>query len=372
VIEAPENGITHSEEKHVQLGKYLESHRGDRHLVVLQDYPDPDAISSALAYRLIAGQYGIKTSMIYSGKISHQENIALVRLLNVPLTSFDDSFDLSPFRGAVFVDNQGTTSHRIVDALEQAGMPILVVIDHHQPQTRLSAEFSDIRRTGATATIFSEYMKAGLLEMDPANKEHVHTATALLHGIMTDTGNFSRAREDDFKAAAYLSRFRDSGLLRQILYQSRSKQSMEVIRRSVENRVIGGSFSIAGVGYLREEDRDMIPQAADFLLTEENIHTAIAYGIVTSEGQNEKLVGSLRTSKMTIDPDEFIKDVLGKDARGHYFGGGKLSAGGFEIPVGFLSGGDVDGYQEIKWQVFDNQLKLKFFNKIGHTPKSGG
>ena len=52
------------------------------------------------------------------------------------------------------------------------------------------------------------------------------------------------------------------------------------------------SFSIAGVGYLRAEDRDGIPQAADFLVTEENIHTAVVYGIVTGtehRGSNHRI-----------------------------------------------------------------------------------
>ena len=125
------------------------------------------------------------------------------------------------------------------------------------------------------------------------------------------------------------------------------------------------NFSLAGIGYLRAEDRDAIPQAADFLLTEENVHTAIVYGIVTGEDWEETLVGSLRTSKLTMDPDEFIKEVFGKDATGHYFGGGKLSAGGFEVPIGFLAGGLGDEYEDLKWQAYDTQIKQRVFAKIG-------
>jgi nanoRNase/pAp phosphatase (c-di-AMP/oligoRNAs hydrolase) len=365
-----ENGSTLPEGGQKSLGEYLDAHRGETHLVVLQDYPDPDAISSAYAYQLIAEQFDINTSIVYSGKVSHQENIALVRLLNIPLTPFEPSMHLSEYDGAVFVDNQGTTSNRIVHALEEAGIPSLIIIDHHERQSRLKAEFVDIRRIGATATIFTQFLESGLVKMDQAKKKQVQVATALFHGIMTDTGNFSRAKQEDFLASAYLSHFRDADLLRQILNQSRSKQVMEVIHRALVNRVIGESYSIAGIGYLRGEDRDVIPQAADFLLTEENVHTAIVYGIITGDDSNERLIGSMRTSKLTLDPDEFIKEVLGKDARGHYFGGGKISAGGFEIPVGFLSGGEMDEYQEIKWQVFDNQIKLKLFSRIGYDPRS--
>jgi nanoRNase/pAp phosphatase (c-di-AMP/oligoRNAs hydrolase) len=73
----------------------------------------------------------------------------------------------------------------------------------------------------------------------------------------------------------------------------------------------------------------------------------------------------MRTSKITVDPDAFIKEVFGQDAEGRHFGGGKWSAGGFEIPVGFLSGGRGDEYLERKWQVYDSQVRQKVFAKIG-------
>ena len=82
-------------------------------------------------------------------------------------------------------------------------------------------------------------------------------------------------------------------------------------------------------------------------MTEENIHTAIVYGIIQGdEPAAERLVGSLRTTKLTLDPDEFIKAVFGKDAAGRYLGGGKALAGGFEVPVGFLAGNGSEEYQE--------------------------
>jgi nanoRNase/pAp phosphatase (c-di-AMP/oligoRNAs hydrolase) len=153
--------------------------------------------------------------------------------------------------------------------------------------------------------------------------------------------------------------------------QARSKQTMEIIRRALGNRERVESFSISGIGYLRMDDRDAIPEAADFLLTEENVHTAIVYGIVTGEGRDEVLTGSIRTSKITLDPDDFLKDVFGRNGDGAYYGGGKEGAGGFEIPVGFLSGGHSEGYNVLKWQVYDSQVKQKLFAKVGVQQLSG-
>jgi hypothetical protein len=46
-----------------------------------------------------------------------------------------------------------------------------------------------------------------------------------------------------------------------------------------------------------------------------------------------------------------------------------MLAGGFEIPVGFLSDGGADEtYRDLKWQVYDQQIKQKIFAKIGVEP----
>jgi nanoRNase/pAp phosphatase (c-di-AMP/oligoRNAs hydrolase) len=349
----------------LNLGEILEPHRGERHVMVLHDYPDPDSIASAFAHRLISAEHGIEADILYSGEISHQQNIALVRVLGIDLMEYDDSLDLEPYRAAIFVDHQGTTVEAIVSALEVAGVPTLLIVDHHEIQDRLEPEFSEIHKTGSTATIYASYLEQGVLQMDKARKEHVLAATALLHGIMTDTGGFARAGSDDLQAAAYLSGFRDVELMEQITKQARPKQVMEIIRRALGDRVTVESFSIAGIGYLRSEDRDAIPEAADFLLTEENVHTAIVYGILARTDQAETLVGSLRTAKFTLDPDKFIKEVFGKGADGHPFGGGKPSAGGFAIPVGFLSGDHGQEFQRLKWEVYDAKIKYRIFAKIG-------
>lgn len=358
------------EKARARIAAVLEAHRGEHHVIVLHDYPDPDAISAAFAHGLLSSKFDIDTTIIYSGKISHRQNIAMVRLLGIDLLRYDQPIDLKQFDGAVFVDNQGTTAERIVQALEEAGVPVIVVVDHHEPQERLKPEFSDIRRTGASATIYTEYLQE-LIKLDKSQKAHTMVATALTQGIMTDTGSFVRAGIEDFYAAAYLSSYSDSDLLGHIMSQARSRQVMDIIQRALAGRLVAESYSIASIGYVRSEDRDAIPQAADFLLTEENIHTAIVYGIVTDEERGEALVGSLRTSKITIDPDAFIKDTFGKDWSGNYFGGGKISAGAFEIPIGFLSGNvNNDDFMHLKWEVYDRQIKQKIFNKTGIDPEN--
>jgi nanoRNase/pAp phosphatase (c-di-AMP/oligoRNAs hydrolase) len=142
---------------------------------------------------------------------------------------------------------------------------------------------------------------------------------------------------------------------------------MDVIRHALGDREIRESYSISGVGFLRVEDRDSIPQAADFLLTEENVHTAIVYGIII-KGDRELVVGSMRTNKVTLNPDEFLKEALGTTEAGRYYGGGRRGAGGFEIPIGFLAAIKDDELVRMKWRLYDDLIKKKLFDKIGAQP----
>lgn len=356
-----------------QLRQMFDRHRGDRQLILLQDFPDPDALSSAWAYKLIAEQYDIQCEMIYAGALSHQENIALVKLTGLPLQRWTletaKTKDLSAFGGCVFIDNQGTTCN-LTEFILGAGVPIAAVIDHHNLQGEMNAEFTDLRPDiRATATILTEYLQTGLLTLDSSISLHVKCATALMHGLRSDTNALRQAQEEDFLAAAYLSRFYDPQLLNAVLQSSRSKWVMDAIERSLKHRIVQNNFSIAGIGYLRYDDRDSIPQAADFLVTEENVHTAVVYAIVHDKDEEiEVVIGSLRTNKLTLDPDEFIKEAFGQDAQGRFFGGGRSQAGGFEIPVGFLSGGNENSdYARHKWEVFDAQIKQKLMSLISPT-----
>ncbi len=350
----------------IVLGK----HQGKRQIVVIQDFPDPDALSSAWAYKLIAENYNIDCDIVYGGILSHQENIALVRLTNLPTKRISAESlkkeDLSVYQGAVLIDSQGTNS-QLYSVVEQAKIPLIGVIDHHNKQKDLDAEFIDLRpQTRATATILTQYIQQGLLNFNSSNQQHTQCATALMHGLRSDTNCLMQAQQEDFLAAAYLSRFYDPQLLNAVLQSARSCRVMDVIERALRNRIIKNNFSLSGVGYLRYDDRDAIPQAADFLVTEEDIHTAVVYGIVHDEANDiELVIGSLRTAKITLDPDEFIKEAFGRDTQGRFFGGGRYMAGGFEIPIGFLgSFNDNSDYAKLKWEVFDRQIKQKLLRLV--------
>jgi nanoRNase/pAp phosphatase (c-di-AMP/oligoRNAs hydrolase) len=133
---------------------------------------------------------------------------------------------------------------------------------------------------------------------------------------------------------------------------------MDIIKQGLKNKVIKSTILIAGVGFVRDEDRDGIGQTADFLLRHEGVETAIVFGIVNGDA----LDGSLRTSSAKIDPDRWIKEVFGQDSTGKHYGGGRRNKGGFRIPLGLLAR-CTD--RKALWKLGEQTILELIHNKIG-------
>ena len=133
---------------------------------------------------------------------------------------------------------------------------------------------------------------------------------------------------------------------------------MDILQRALEKKQIRGNFLISGVGYVRADDRDGIAQAADYLLRREGIDTVVVFGIV-----DEAVIdGSLRTRSQSLDPDLFLKDILGADEAGKAYGSGRQDKGGFHVPIGiFKSAGD----KKLLWTIVTETMQNLFYTKLG-------
>jgi nanoRNase/pAp phosphatase (c-di-AMP/oligoRNAs hydrolase) len=266
--------------------------------------------------------------------VSHQENRAMVKQLEVELHLYDENFSVDRFSLYAFVDTQRTETP-IQEEL--AGKTFLAFVDHHKKLGDVPAEFVDVREeAGSTCAIFTDYLRDAHPEgLNPSDPEHVKLATALMHGIRTDTRQLLEAARLDFEAGAYLLAAVDQPLLRKISAQSLSPAVMDMIQAALERRRVYDNFLFSDVGFVRKEHRDGIPQAADFLLTRAGIDTVLVFGIV----DGKTIDGSLRTRSDTVNPDTFLKKAFGIDQekKSHYGGGNVRDKGGFQIPIGFLA-----------------------------------
>lgn len=288
--------------------------------VVMHDNPDPDAIASAMALTHLAERVHCPADPCYSGSITHQENRALVNLLDYDLLNFEDSVDLSSYDGIALVDHArpGVNDQLPPDT------DVDIVIDHHPPREPVEARFVDLRSdVGATSTLLVDYLQR--LDIEPSTA----LATGLLFGIRVDTKEFSREiAVDDFEAAAYLVPFTDTETLELIEAPRMSAETFETIGKAIENRTLHDSVLTSCVGDIG--DRDAIAQAADRLLDMEEITTTLVYGI---KDGTIYASGRSRSSSTSLDVGETLRDAFEQigDAGGH------ADMAGAQIPLGVLA-----------------------------------
>ncbi len=337
-----------------KLDELLSQFGGERHIIAIRGYPDPDSIGSAMAHAYICQRYDIEPLILYFDDISHHENRALVKRLAIEMVRYSDNFDLSAYARIAVVDTQNV---ELPPNLRH--LPLVTVVDHHKGQFETEADFVDIREdSGATCSIYAEYLAEGIAPLDRENPNCAKLCSALLYGIRSDTDDYLLARELDYRAAAYLAPYADHELLMAISLQNISPRTMEITQRAYAERVIGDTFLLAGVYFVRDEDRDSIGQAADYLLRREGIETVLCYGIVN----NQFVDGSLRTISDVVDPDRFLKELLGSDPQGAPYGGGRADKGAFKIDIGIFARCDD---KDLLWRLVQRTIEELFFNKIG-------
>ncbi|WP_247731404.1 DHH family phosphoesterase [Halovivax limisalsi] len=294
--------------------------------VVTHDNPDPDAIASAVALVDLAEALDVEAQACYFGEISHQENRAMVNLLDLDIERVDESDDIDEYGSIALVDhsrpgvNDGLAPDRDVD----------IVIDHHPPRGPVAGRFVDLRTAvGATSTVMAEYVDKSGVAFDG------RTATALLYGIRVDTNDFTRETSSlDFEAAATLRPHADADVLERIEQPTIDGETLDTIARAIKRRVRYDDVIVASAGQIAS--RDALPQAADRLLSIEGVATTLVFGML-----DEMVFCSARSRDRNLDLGEVIRDAF--EPIGSAGGHSDMAGAQLEIGVlGELEGGDVD------------------------------
>ncbi|SEK51167.1 DHH family phosphoesterase [Haloferax larsenii] len=316
--------------------------------VVMHDNPDPDAIASAVALQAIAKRANVEATACYFGDISHQENRALVNLLELDLHEFDETPNLDEYDGIALVDHSrpGVNDRLPPDTV------VDIVIDHHPPREPVEAAYVDLRRrVGATSTVLAEYLdRLGIVPDE-------HVATALLFGIRVDTNDFTReVSTADFEAAAWLVPHVNTDLLQRVETPSMTSETMETLARAISNRDQRGPALTSNVGDVR--DRDAIAQACDYLLGMEGVDIAIVYGLMDGT-----VYVSGRTRGTAVDLGEVLRDALGSIGSA----GGHADMAGAQIPLGILDAVGGDSRESLATIVTDI-VAGRIFETLEHAP----
>ena len=292
-------------------------------LIVLQDYPDPDAIAASAALRELARSVSeVTTTIACGGFVGRAENQALVKYLGINIQPLH-KININSFECIAMVDTQPGAGNNTLplDCLPD------IVIDHHpiQPITRKSPYFDIRKQYGSTSTMLHEYLRCAKIDIP------VPVATALLYGIRSDTADFGRdAMQADINAFLALYPTSNKRILGRIGMARVPREYFQVMMSALRNARSVGDCIYTDLGVITNPD--MVAEIADLLLRDEETCWALCcacYG--------EMLLVSVRTSNLAEDAGKLVHRIVGRRGTG---GGHSAMAGG-QIPLKGLDELDV-------------------------------
>jgi nanoRNase/pAp phosphatase (c-di-AMP/oligoRNAs hydrolase) len=289
-----------------------------RILIVVHDNPDPDSLASAMALRhLFAVRLNREAVIAFSGMIGRSENLAMAKLLQIPLTPFP-IIELKSFQVVCLLDSQPGTGNNSLPP--DARVDIL--IDHH-PMREASAacKWVDIRpEYGTTATILYEYLKVQGVSLG------TKLATALFYAIKSETQDLGReARRPDRDAYLALFPMANKTLLNSITRPPLPREYFVSLHSALEHTAIYGKVLVASLKWVQFPE--LVSELADLLLRLEGVETVLSMGHYNSE-----MILSIRTASEEINAGELIRSLVK----------GMGTAGGH----GMMAGGKVDNVAE--------------------------
>lgn len=311
--------------------------RDEKWLVVIN--ADPDAIASAQALKRLFAHRVAEVNLARVNDIDRPDNLSMLQYLRISLPKLSPEM-LGRHQRFAIVDSQ---PHHHAGF---AGINFSVVIDHHPrvAEFPVQAEFADIRpEYGALSTLMIEYLLVANI------KPGKLLATALLYGIRTDTGNFSRGvSELDLLAYSYLVRLADTTRLSTISRSELRKGWIKYLTRAFQAlRPLGnGRFSFVG----QVPTTDILVIIADFLMRVHEFRWVAVTGLT-----KDNLVTILRS-----DGGRNMGQMAERLFGAYGPAGGHKSKARSEMPLSALGGHDP---QEFVY----HKLKAP---KNAHKPKS--
>jgi nanoRNase/pAp phosphatase (c-di-AMP/oligoRNAs hydrolase) len=88
----------------------------------------------------------------------------------------------------------------------------------------------------------------------------------------------------------------------------------------------------------------------------------VVYGIV-----EDRIDGSLRTRRASVDPAAFMQNAFGEDNDGRPYGGGRADMGGFRVPLGLLAETEDE---ETLWNLVKDVVRQRIARVVPDLDKS--
>ncbi len=298
--------------------------------------PDPDAIASAYALKLILKHLSIEADIFAEKSLSLSQNEAFIDRLNIPVI-FGQEAKIEKYQAYIVPDFQNNRVEHIGNSI-----PCAAHIDHHsKSKEAVKADFSLIRTdAGATSTLVALLVKN--LDLNFSDTELASMATALTFGIQTDTDKYKYINYLDLEALDFLLEYTDLKILQGISNIPLSPKTLLYYNKAKENGVVYRDWAFYSIGYIDTKDRDSIAISADMILKNSGHHTVAVFAVIENHKKDEMYLDvSLRSKSKAVDLNRIIKSITPS-------GGGRKYKGAYQIKLDyFLNAPDKD----LLWEV---------------------
>lgn len=297
-------------------------------LICIKGSPDPDAIASGFALKILCERHGKKVRIAATQPLSLHQNRLFVRKLSI-VFELTKSFD--KYLG--WADAYAVVDHASaeVEGLSEE-IPCCIHIDHHEKTTApfpISMRWCDTQ-VGSASTLIAELMESCYRELNISESEMKRISTALLFGIQTDTDKYALATDNDYTAIKLLSRFADTNLLGKLSGVPLSRKTAARLQKAERNKTIYKGWLITTVGYVPVKSRDDIAIIADFLLRREEVHLVVVFALIRNESKRKlTLDASVRSKDRALKLTPLIRRVATN-------GGGRKSKGAYQVDLDYF------------------------------------
>lgn len=319
--------------------------------IFCHDNPDPDALGAGLAMYELVRSMGLVPELLHGGLIEHQQNRAMVGLLEIPVRRLILDWEVQDvLRDASVVITVDFHRPGANNILPDDCVPH-IVLDHHSVEEAVAADISLVRpEFSATSSLVASLLMSLNHPIDS------RIATALAFGIRTDTLGFTRDFNPvDIRALSWLNAFIDKDMLRSIEEPPRSQETLESFAEALGSRQLFDSTLLAPLSSM--PNRDSLAQIADFLLPTEGIDTVLVYG-----PRRGKIILSARST----DESLHLGRILSEKWSGGLSGGHKALAGG-QIPFDVLLSTipqDPEEAERMAVKAMTSQLEVLFRSEV--------
>lgn len=274
------------------------------------NFPDPDAISSAFGLQKLLENFGIASRICHEGQIDKLSSVKMLSLCGIEMHSYDEiESQMNADDMIVLVDCQksnGNTTDFVGDEL--------AAIDHHPTVVKIDYEYSDLRITGACASIIAEYYKT--LNVNP----DVKVATALMYGLRMDTLQLSRGvTEFDLDMLSFLFHYSDKELLNELETNNMEFTDLRAYGEAIENARVFGKVCLSFLDFFCPDA--LVAALSDFFLA-----LAEAEVVIIFAKRDTGYKFSFRSERSDVNAGVLAGEILEGWGNG---GGHATMAGGF-------------------------------------------